>query len=64
MLITKTCPLCGISYDDKKGHSPSDCWGLVHQHLIRAASIVRDLEYKLEKAERIINESKGKEVEK
>lgn len=52
------CSLCGTYYKEEKGHKPSDCWGIIQQRLLEACRNVRDLEYKLEEAQRRINKTK------
>lgn len=49
-MADRICSLCGTHYNDQRGHSSSDCWGILHQKLLQAGRVVRDLEYKLERA--------------
>ena len=52
------CSLCGTLYSEKRGHSLSDCWGLLHQALIEADRVARGLRHKLEEAQRRIDNAK------
>jgi len=61
-MINKICSLCGTHYNDKRGHSASDCWGILHQALLEASRTVRGLEYKLEEAQKRINIAKAERV--
>ena len=63
-MADRICSLCGTYYTDEKGHDLDDCWGLIHQQLLKADRVVRGLRYKLAEAQRRINETKADEVPK
>jgi len=58
-MTDKLCSLCGTYYTDKRGHPLSDCWGIIHQQLLKASANVRDLEYKLQQAQLRIDKAKA-----
>ena len=54
----RICSLCGTYYKEERGHKLNDCWGILHQQLLEADANAQDLRYKLEKAQKRINEAK------
>ena len=57
--LTLICSLCGTFYHEKQGHSLNDCWGLLHQALLKADAESRSLRYKLQEAQRRIDKAKA-----
>lgn len=58
----RLCSLCGTYYTDKKGHSLEDCWGIIHSQLLKSYRNVRDLQYKLQEAQKRTTEAEVKDV--
>mgnify|MGYP001571594855 CR=1 FL=1 len=57
--LSLICSLCGTFYHEEQGHSLSDCWGLLHQALLKADAESRSLRYKLQRVQRRIDEAKA-----
>lgn len=53
----RICSLCETYYKEETGHKLDDCWGLLHQQLLKACADVRVLQDKLKEAQRRINKS-------
>lgn len=58
-MADRICSLCGTHYNDKTGHDLRDCWGIIHKQLLEASRYVRDLEYKLTRAQERINKERN-----
>ncbi len=57
-MADKICHLCGTHYTDKKGHPLNDCWGIMHQAMLKADATVRYLQYKMSQVQKRIHELK------